>query len=100
MPSHGHGVSNNGDHFHYIANTKENNGSNGVVWLNDSTYLVHKDTHNSYENFELRGSNDYASVGKTSNSGSHSHQIYNTGGNGYHENRPPYLVVNMWKRTA
>lgn len=34
------------------------------------------------------------------NSHSHSINISATGGNGYHENRPPYVVVNRWKRTA
>lgn len=32
--------------------------------------------------------------------GSHQHTIDNTGGNGSHNNMPPYLSVYMWKRTA
>lgn len=31
---------------------------------------------------------------------SHSVSITNTGGNGYHENRMPYVAVNFWRRTA
>ena len=27
-------------------------------------------------------------------------KLNNTGGNGYHNNMPPYLAVYMWKRTA
>lgn len=38
----------------------------------------------------------------TSASGSHTHtiSINATGGNQRHENRPPYTVINRWKRTA
>lgn len=38
----------------------------------------------------------------TSASGSHTHtiSINETGGNQRHENRPPYTVINRWKRTA
>lgn len=38
----------------------------------------------------------------TTNSGNHTHtvEIKDTGGNQRHENRPPYTVVNRWKRTA
>ena len=38
----------------------------------------------------------------TDSNGSHSHTvtISSVGGNGSHENRQPYLVINRWKRTA
>ena len=38
---------------------------------------------------------------KTDTSGQHAHivKISNTGGNKQHENRMPYTVVQMWKRT-
>ena len=38
----------------------------------------------------------------TSGSGEHTHtiSINATGGNQRHENRPPYTVINRWKRTA
>lgn len=41
-------------------------------------------------------------LGKTTTDGAHSHTITigKTGGNGYHENRQPYVVVSFWKRTA
>jgi microcystin-dependent protein len=32
--------------------------------------------------------------------GNGSHPTDNVGGNQPHNNMPPYLVVNMWKRTA
>jgi microcystin-dependent protein len=34
------------------------------------------------------------------NSASHTHAINSQGGGGAHENRPPYLAVYFWKRTA
>ena len=47
------------------------------------------------------GSNYWASR-NTSDNGYHTHSITiaNTGGNVSHENRPPYQVINRWKRTA
>lgn len=41
-------------------------------------------------------------LGKTTTDGAHSHTVTigATGGNGSHENRQPYVVVNMWRRTA
>lgn len=39
---------------------------------------------------------------QTSAAGNHNHTITigNAGGNGFHENRQPYTVVNFWRRTA
>ena len=89
-------MSNAGGHQHYIANDNENTG--GV--LTNSLYMIRKYTYNSYENFELFGSNAGAWIGLTNNSGSHTHSINSTGGNAKHENRMPYVVINRWKRTA
>lgn len=43
----------------------------------------------------------------TSSSGSHTHSVstnqsktWETGGNGAHENRPPYMAIYMWKRVS
>lgn len=40
--------------------------------------------------------------GETSSNGSHTHNItvYNTGAGEAHNNMPPYLAVNIWKRVA
>lgn len=96
LANHSHSTSNAGGHQHYIANDNENTGS----VLTNILYMIRKYTHNSYENFELYGSNAGAWIGLTSDSGSHTHSITSTGGNAKHENRMPYIVINRWKRTA
>ncbi|WP_296819707.1 phage baseplate protein [uncultured Megasphaera sp.] len=81
LASHGHGasVSTNGQHNHSfwsIAQGQDQNAGDG-------------------------GNNYWTSI-NTSDNGNHTHSITiaNTGGNARHENRPPYQVINRWKRTA
>lgn len=93
--AHSHDIANAGDHTHLIANTQTSGGGG----LTSKNYLIKKCTWNSYENFELIGSNAAPSIGLTSSSGSHTHSIASTGGNKPHENRQPYLVINRWQRT-
>lgn len=95
MAAHSHTIENAGDHTHLIANTQTSGGGG----LTSKNYLIKKCTWNSYENFELIGSNAAPSIGLTSSSGSHTHSIASTGGNKPHENRQPYLVINRWQRT-
>lgn len=97
LVNHTHTMSGAGDHRHFIANTDNNNTTGG---LNSGTHLIYKYTYNSYENFELMGSNRDSNIGLTSTNGDHTHSISATGGNQPHENRPPFMVVNRWKRTA
>ena len=81
LASHGHGVScsTDGNHSH-------------GYWYNDGG-----DGHSSYN-----GTASWDCLNQTTTNGAHSHtiSIANTGGNVRHENRPPYQVVNRWKRTA
>lgn len=81
LAAHGHGVScsTDGDHSH-------------GYWYNDGG-----DGHHSYN-----GSASWDALTQTTTNGAHSHTIYiaSTGGNVSHENRPPYQVINRWKRTA
>lgn len=93
---HSHDIANAGDHTHLIANTQTSGGGG----LTSKNYLIKKCTWNSYENFELIGSNEAPSIGLTSSSGRHKHSIASTGGNKPHENRQPYQVINRWKRMA
>lgn len=84
LASHGHGVScdTTGDHNHTVYTKIGHSG--------DAGWSRHAGDEYGYGNTT------------TSNSGSHSHTItiYSTGGNAKHENRPPYQVINRWKRTA
>lgn len=93
---HSHDIANAGDHTHLIANTQTSGGGG----LTSKNYLIKKCAWNSYENFELIGSNEAPSIGLTSSSGRHKHSIASTGGNKPHENRQPYQVINRWKRMA
>lgn len=78
MPSHNHAISTDGAHTHTVR-----------TLVGGSTFLGGHSSNN-------------ASWGSatTSQSGNHSHTIASTGGNSAHENRPPYTVVNRWRRTA
>lgn len=81
-PSHSHtaSVSTDGAHTHRLPVS----GSGGGLGL------------------RLIDTNGNSSDWYTDSNGSHSHTvtISSVGGNGSHENRQPYLVINRWKRTA
>lgn len=96
MPSHSHSasVSTNGNHYH------------GVPWdktteMPNTPYGWY-DTNNNHAGFNGGHSDNDNAIARTSTDGNHSHTVTigATGGNGYHENRQPYTVVNFWRRTA
>lgn len=82
MPSHSHSAScsTDGNHAHTFYLAADGSPDNGKKGANTG----------------------HASTGTTSYAGNHSHTITiaSTGGNGSHENRQPYTVVNFWRRTA
>lgn len=82
MPAHSHSAScsTDGNHAHTFYLAVDGNPDNGKKGANTG----------------------HASTGTTSYAGNHSHTITisSTGGNGSHENRQPYVVVNFWRRTA
>lgn len=87
LASHNHSVSGTtgggGDHSHTVGVTRGGDGGNGG---DDHDYVV-----------------PWGSTG-TSTGGNHSHSFSgtssNTGGNGAHNNIQPFMVVNIWRRTA
>lgn len=90
MPSHGHSAScsTNGNHYHGCF------GDNGK-----NPYGI----YDAAENYAGSSGADWNNpTGRTSTDGAHSHTvtISATGGNGAHENRQPYVAVNIWRRTA
>lgn len=78
-------------HSHGVSCSTDGNHSHGY-WYNDGG-----DGHSSYN-----GTASWDALNQTTTNGAHSHTIYiaSTGGNVSHENRPPYQVINRWKRTA
>ena len=79
------------EHGHGVSCSTDGNHSHGY-WYNDGG-----DGHSSYN-----GTAAWDCLNQTTTNGAHSHtiSIANTGGNVRHENRPPYQVINRWKRTA
>ena len=81
LPSHSHNAicSTTGEHTH-------------GYWYNDGG-----NGHSSYN-----GTANWDYLNQTTSAGNHSHTITigDTGGNKRHENMPPYVIINRWKRTA
>lgn len=61
-----------------------------------------KNALSQYSSTDHYLANGGTNLGNTSYSGAHSHTIgiANAGGHKRHENRPPYIVINRWKRTV
>ena len=88
MPSHRHSASTSGagGHSHQIGTDKDTiYSTSGQCWS----------VHNASSGYTYMN-------GSTSWVGDHTHSVTvnNTGGNGSHNNMPPYLSVYVWKRIA
>jgi hypothetical protein len=80
MPSHAHDCVEGGSHHHSVEGREQN------------THFIGTPGSNAF----------VAGTGprNTSEGGSHSHTIQSAGGGEAHNNMPPYLAVNMYRRTA
>lgn len=89
LAAHGHGAScsTNGNHNHPMGHGNDVGDISAFSQYNSTNHYV-----------ATNGTN----LGYTSYSGDHNHDVIiaSSGGNQRHENRPPYTVINRWKRTA
>lgn len=90
LAAHGHEISvaNSGNHTHGVRRR--------LGYTNSSSQVSSWGVGVAYYHL------DEVAQASTEASGTHSHTATasNTGGNKPHENRPPYTVINRWKRTA
>ena len=99
MPSHDHSAisSSNGDHNHSLVSITGTDDLNFINGTNE--FLIqNSDTTMGWP----QSVNTSLKYGSTGNAGSHSHSltVNSTGGSQPHNNMPPYLTINVWKRVA
>lgn len=93
------------NHYHYMFANQSVAFNNATANISNTTYVAKQTNSSRGEAYAMLAASTGATQGKTSNavasgSTSVSLTINNTGSNSYHENRQPYLVVNVWERTA
>ena len=99
MPSHNHSAisDSNGDHNHSLVSITGYDDHNFINGTGE--FLIqNSDTTMGWSS----AVNTSLKYGSTGNAGSHSHSltVNSTGGSQPHNNMPPYLTINVWKRVA
>jgi len=113
IPSHSHGMDNQGSHQHYVINGSVMGGGIGSDLPSGSNYIAQRWTSSGNDNFryQLKASGSGADRGLTNVSGGHTHTIYNSGGSGgttvahshpiqSASNLPPYIALGYIIRYA
>ena len=102
IPSHSHSesTSSNGSHTHSVYST--DTCSNNAVGLYHGTKAAGFGGVDQWGGSEWYSTTQSHGEQMLQNAGSHSHTVTvdSAGGGGSHNNMPPYLTVNMWKRTS
>jgi hypothetical protein len=92
----------NGAHRHFVVADTTTTGTS-VRPTNSNQIATNGDAQGSagFE-YRLTGTSTDATVGRTSETGAHTHTFTtdSTGSSGTNANIQPYIVVRMWKRTA
>ena len=89
IPSHNHGSVNISGNFNSVLGQKNSSSSGALSWS----------SYSSYGEMNTASSSDkYAKTpGDLTLNNTHTHS--SVGGDSAHNNIPPYLSVNIWKRT-
>lgn len=95
--SHSHTLSADGSHQHAVF-ANADTGFTDLLSTNTANYK--QQGGNVGVEYVIRGSATSATLGLTSNAGSHTHPVSTTGSSGTNANLQPYITVYMWKRTA
>lgn len=77
----------------------ENGGTGGAATVKLTTDQIPSHTHEIHSRSVYSGGGNYIAMCNEAN-GTGSYVTGSRGGGEAHNNMPPYLVVNMWKRTA
>ena len=115
MPSHDHGMSTNGDHNHSETSSADMVGTFDINGFDSGQDLIGNPFGRFSTASEISSGISVQKSGTNATSrrvkydaththaipvdGSHSHNIYNTGGGNSHENRPPYYALAYIMKT-
>jgi hypothetical protein len=101
LVSHSHTASTQGDHEHFVASTDFTSANNSGTTVTSSNFVsASQGASGLNESYNLTGTTDPATIGRTSGAGSHTHTVSTQGSSATNANLQPYITVAMWKRTA